>query len=72
MLNDLISLVVALWAIRLADQRHPTHSKYSYGWQRAEILGALFNGKEKKGTERGDTILCCLLAILGFVTVNYR
>jgi zinc transporter 1 len=46
MLNDLISLVVALWAIRLADQRHQTHSKYSYGWQRAEILGALFNGKE--------------------------
>ncbi|KAI8337408.1 cation efflux family-domain-containing protein [Chlamydoabsidia padenii] len=44
MLNDLISLVVALWAIRLAGQRHKDQSKYSYGWQRAEILGALLNG----------------------------
>lgn len=45
MLNDLISLMVALWAIRLASQRHQNQSKYSYGWQRAEILGALLNGR---------------------------
>ncbi|KAI8340768.1 cation efflux family-domain-containing protein [Chlamydoabsidia padenii] len=44
MLNDLISLMVALWAIRLANQPHQQQSKYSYGWQRAEILGALLNG----------------------------
>ncbi|KAI8086480.1 cation efflux family-domain-containing protein [Halteromyces radiatus] len=44
MLNDLISLAVALWAIRLAKRPNPNQSKYSYGWQRAEILGALLNG----------------------------
>ncbi|PKI85054.1 hypothetical protein MVES_000991 [Malassezia vespertilionis] len=36
MLNDIMSLIVALYAVR--------HPLYSYGWQRAEILGALFNG----------------------------
>ncbi|CAO3595407.1 unnamed protein product [Absidia cylindrospora] len=44
MLNDLISLMVALWAIRLANRPPQNQSKYSYGWQRAEILGALLNG----------------------------
>ncbi|KAL7418224.1 cation efflux protein [Mrakia frigida] len=42
MLNDVISLVVALYAIRLATAS--STAKYSYGWQRAEILGALING----------------------------
>ncbi|EPY51758.1 zinc ion transporter Zhf1 [Schizosaccharomyces cryophilus OY26] len=43
MLNDIVSLLVALWATKLA---HSTdyESKYTYGWQRAEILGALANG----------------------------
>nr|BAA13897.1 unnamed protein product [Schizosaccharomyces pombe] len=43
MLNDIVSLLVALWATRLA---HSTshEPKYTYGWQRAEILGALSNG----------------------------
>ncbi|ORX49120.1 cation efflux protein [Hesseltinella vesiculosa] len=44
MLNDLISLMVALWAIRLANRPVSDNSKYTYGWQRAEILGALLNG----------------------------
>ncbi|CED82790.1 Zn2 transporter ZNT1 and related Cd2 /Zn2 transporters (cation diffusion facilitator superfamily) [Phaffia rhodozyma] len=42
MLNDIISLVVALYAIKLATTS--SSAKYSYGWQRAEILGALANG----------------------------
>ncbi|ORZ12676.1 cation efflux protein [Absidia repens] len=44
MLNDVLSLLVALWAIRRSGQPHQNTSKYSYGWQRAEILGALLNG----------------------------
>ena len=42
MLNDIISLLVALWAVKVAKERNPD-SKYTYGWKRAEILGALIN-----------------------------
>ncbi|ODN77494.1 hypothetical protein L202_04667 [Cryptococcus amylolentus CBS 6039] len=42
MLNDVLSLVVALYAIKLATA--PSSARNSYGWQRAEILGALING----------------------------
>ncbi|KAF8320429.1 cation efflux protein, partial [Clavulina sp. PMI_390] len=42
MLNDVLSLVVALYAIKVSTNT-PT-SKYSYGWHRAEILAALVNG----------------------------
>src|SRR5271169_4006622 len=38
-----MSLIVALYAIKLAA-RQTKSPKYSYGWQRAEILGALING----------------------------
>ncbi|KAI9226915.1 MAG: zinc/cadmium resistance protein [Piptocephalis tieghemiana] len=42
MLSDILSLVVALYAIKLAARTN--HGpKYSYGWQRAEVLGALVN-----------------------------
>ncbi|KAF9875729.1 hypothetical protein CkaCkLH20_06661 [Colletotrichum karsti] len=41
MLNDIISLCVGLWAVSVA--RKATTDKYSYGWLRAEILGAFFN-----------------------------
>lgn len=44
MLNDVISLIVALYAVRLMNDSSRAHPQYSYGWQRAEILGALFNG----------------------------
>ncbi|KAK0478419.1 cation efflux protein [Armillaria novae-zelandiae] len=43
MLNDVMSLVVALYAIKLTAQTD-TDSRYSYGWHRAEILAALVNG----------------------------
>ncbi|KAJ9669029.1 Zinc resistance conferring protein [Coniosporium apollinis] len=43
MLNDVLSLCVGLWAVKVANQK--TKSKmYTYGWQRAETLGALVNG----------------------------
>ncbi|KAF2277444.1 cation efflux protein [Westerdykella ornata] len=43
MLNDVLSLLVGLWAVKVANQK--TNSKmYTYGWQRAETLGALVNG----------------------------
>ena len=44
MLNDIISLFIALWAIKKAGQTENVAAKYTYGWQRAEILGALVNG----------------------------
>jgi zinc transporter 1 len=43
MLNDVMSLIVALYAIKLTAQSS-TDSRYSYGWHRAEILAALING----------------------------
>ncbi|KAI9343376.1 cation efflux protein [Pilaira anomala] len=43
MLNDVLSMCVALWAIKVAKKTE-YDPKYSYGWQRAEILGALING----------------------------
>ncbi|KAM6498180.1 Cation efflux protein [Amanita muscaria] len=42
MLNDVMSLVVALYAIKLSASA--ADSRYSYGWHRAEILAALING----------------------------
>ena len=42
MLNDVLSVVVALRAVKLANQSSSKH--YTYGWQRAETLGALING----------------------------
>ncbi|KAH8120454.1 cation efflux protein [Phellopilus nigrolimitatus] len=45
MLNDIMSLIVALYAIKLTSQNiTETDTKYSYGWHRAEILAALVNG----------------------------
>jgi zinc transporter 1 len=41
MLNDIISLGIGLWAVRAASRA--TTDKYTYGWVRAEILGASFN-----------------------------
>ncbi|KAJ5698712.1 hypothetical protein N7462_000717 [Penicillium macrosclerotiorum] len=43
MLNDVISLCVGLWAVRVAN-RETSSKMYTYGWQRAETLGALVNG----------------------------
>ena len=43
MLSDLLSLVVAVYAVRLG-QRKQWSSQFTYGWQRAEVLGALING----------------------------
>ena len=42
MLNDIISLIIALWAVRFKNRKGASKS-YTYGWQRAEILGALVN-----------------------------
>ncbi|QIW95889.1 hypothetical protein AMS68_001407 [Peltaster fructicola] len=43
MLNDVLSLCVGLWAVRVANSRS-NEKQYTYGWQRAETLGALLNG----------------------------
>ncbi|KAI0051772.1 cation efflux protein [Auriscalpium vulgare] len=43
MLNDVVSLIIALYAIKLTAQSAPS-TQYSYGWHRAEILAALVNG----------------------------
>ncbi|KAG5342398.1 hypothetical protein C0989_002233 [Termitomyces sp. Mn162] len=42
MLNDVMSLIVALYAIKLTATSS-ADSRYSYGWHRAEILAALIN-----------------------------
>ncbi|SCU91636.1 LAME_0E13256g1_1 [Lachancea meyersii CBS 8951] len=42
MLNDIFSLLVAFWAVGVAKNKS-ADSTYTYGWKRAEILGALIN-----------------------------
>ncbi|KAI9813358.1 MAG: hypothetical protein M1832_006316 [Thelocarpon impressellum] len=42
MLNDILSLLIAAWAVNVASQE--SSPKFTYGWQRAETLGALVNG----------------------------
>ncbi|WKT54110.1 Cation efflux protein [Fusarium oxysporum f. sp. vasinfectum] len=41
MLNDIISLVIGLWAVSAAQKT--STDKFTFGWVRAEILGAFFN-----------------------------
>ncbi|KAF8515012.1 cation efflux protein [Gautieria morchelliformis] len=41
MLNDVIGLIVALYAIKLSKNK--ASPKYSYGWHRAEIVASLIN-----------------------------
>ena len=43
MLNDVLSLCVGLWAVKVANSKSSS-KMYTYGWQRAETLGALVNG----------------------------
>ncbi|KAF2858719.1 cation efflux protein [Piedraia hortae CBS 480.64] len=43
MLNDVLSLAVGLWAVRIAGSTKNSKT-FTYGWQRAETLGALVNG----------------------------
>ncbi|CAG8720530.1 7641_t:CDS:2, partial [Dentiscutata erythropus] len=43
MLNDLISYLIALYAFKLASAT-TSSSRYSYGRQRAEVLGGFING----------------------------
>ncbi|KAI4149317.1 MAG: hypothetical protein L6R39_002529 [Caloplaca ligustica] len=43
MLNDVLSLCVGLWAVKVANEKSSS-AMYTYGWQRAETLGALVNG----------------------------
>ncbi|KAJ8071373.1 hypothetical protein OCU04_001699 [Sclerotinia nivalis] len=42
-LNDLIGFIVALAALRVS-QRPDSPDSLSFGWQRAQLLGAFFNG----------------------------
>ncbi|KHN96859.1 zinc homeostasis factor 1 [Metarhizium album ARSEF 1941] len=41
MLNDIISLIIGLWAVVAAQKA--TTDEFTFGWVRAEILGAFFN-----------------------------
>lgn len=42
-LNDLISFIVALGAVSISEKGR-NHKDLSFGWQRAQLLGAFFNG----------------------------
>jgi len=42
-LNDLVGFVIALIAV-LVSQRGDAPKEFSFGWQRARLLGAFFNG----------------------------
>lgn len=63
MFNDILSLVVALWAVRVAKKR--SSGSFTYGFQRAEILGALVNGVFLLAL----CVTICLEAIQRFVEV---
>jgi zinc transporter 1 len=42
-LNDLVSFIVALVALKLS-QRPKVPASLAFGWQRVRVLGAFFNG----------------------------
>ncbi|EGX94766.1 metal ion resistance protein/transporter (Zrc1), putative [Cordyceps militaris CM01] len=42
--SDLVGFVVALTALQVSERSKPVPSGYTFGWQRATILGAFFNG----------------------------
>lgn len=42
-LNDLVGFIVALAAVIISENGHG-HKDLSFGWQRAQLLGAFFNG----------------------------
>ena len=44
MLSDAAALVIAMIAMRLATRPEKDQDAHSFGWQRAEIIGALVNG----------------------------
>ncbi|KAJ4220522.1 hypothetical protein NW759_007409 [Fusarium solani] len=43
-LSDLIGIIVALVALLIQERPEPAPQDYTYGWQRATLLGAFFNG----------------------------
>ncbi|KAL2208935.1 cation efflux protein [Sarocladium strictum] len=43
-LSDMIGFVVALVAIIVSEREQPAPQGYTFGWQRAKLLGAFFNG----------------------------
>ncbi|KAF7550596.1 hypothetical protein G7Z17_g5604 [Cylindrodendrum hubeiense] len=43
-LSDLIGIVVALVALMVSERTKPAPQGYTFGWQRATLLGAFFNG----------------------------
>ncbi|KAI5463743.1 cation efflux protein [Mariannaea sp. PMI_226] len=43
-LSDLIGTLVALVALMISERNEPAPQKYTFGWQRATLLGAFFNG----------------------------
>ncbi|KAL4787581.1 cation efflux protein [Aspergillus varians] len=42
-LNDLVGFIVAFWALKVSNSNN-SPQELSFGWQRAQILGAFFNG----------------------------
>merc|ERR1712098_171402 len=50
-MNDLVGFIVALVALRIS-QRDNTPKALSFGWQRAQLLGAFFNGVFLQSIER--------------------
>ncbi|PHH65851.1 hypothetical protein CDD81_1220 [Ophiocordyceps australis] len=43
-LSDLVGFIVALVAVVISERPEPAPKQLTYGWQRATILGAFFNG----------------------------
>lgn len=43
-LSDLVGFVVALVALMVSERSEPPPRKFTFGWQRATLLGAFFNG----------------------------
>ncbi|KAK1635003.1 cation efflux protein [Colletotrichum phormii] len=43
-MNDLIGFAVALIAVIVSERRSPPPKSLTFGWKRAQILGAFFNG----------------------------
>jgi zinc transporter 1 len=42
--SDLLGYMVAYWAVKLNIDDTSNKTKYTYGYQRSELLGSFFNG----------------------------
>lgn len=67
-LSDIIGYIVAYFAIRFAGQLPRRPELYTFGYKRAETLGAFFNGGKRRGSAWfSNLMVTCIDDTLAFL-----